>query len=45
MKRLYRYVKLSIVMIAVGFFLCYFGLGDKLKNIIDSVIDSIKEVI
>ncbi len=45
MKRLNRYVRLSIVMIAVGCFLCYYGWGDKLKATIDSVIEFIKEVI
>ena len=36
MKKFFGFLVLSIILIAGGFCLCYFGLGDKVKALVDS---------
>ena len=36
MKKFFGFLILSIILIAGGFCLCYFGLGDKVKALVDS---------
>lgn len=32
---------LAIVLVATGFFMCYFGLGDKLRDVLISAKDAV----